>query len=148
MADPPFALGMTPLKDYSSNPAARQMIQPPSLAAGLASHLEDSFSAIGKPIYFQHKDLEREIKGYLDDNYTGIERDAAYGRKQIEKERMSRPHSRFVEAVQQVKGDVERIKQELDSGLEKLLEFRDKIPKESGEEQGQGQREGEGSGLL
>ena len=134
MADPPFALGMAPFKDYSSNPAARQNIQPSSLAAGLAGWLGDSLSAIGKPITLDPKTLERGIKEYLDENFGDIEKNAAYGRKQVEKERMSRPHSRFEHAVQHVKRDVERMKQELDSGLERVLEFKDKIPKESGEE--------------
>ena len=133
MADPPFTLGMTPLKDYSSNPAPRQKSEPPSLAAGLARWLEDSLSAIGKPIHLGYEDLERGIKGYLDENHAGIEKDAVYGRKQIEKERMSRPYSRFEKVVHEVKHDVERMKHELDSGLERVLEFKDKISKETGE---------------
>lgn len=129
----PFTLGMAPLKDYSSNPAARQKVRPPSLAAGLARYLDDALTATGRPINLKKEELEGGIKGYLDDNHSCIEKDAEYGRKQIEKERMSRPHSRFEEAVQQVKRDVERMKHELDLGLERVLEFRDKIPKESGE---------------
>ncbi|CAD6586918.1 MAG: hypothetical protein ASARMPREDX12_002546 [Alectoria sarmentosa] len=129
-----FSLGMGQLKDYSGNPAARQNIQSPSLAAGLASWLEDTLSATGRPINLKHEDFERGIKEYLNDNYNGIEKDAAYGRKVMEKERIPRPHSHFEEAVQQVKRDAERMKQELDLGLDKVLEFRDKIPKEIGEE--------------
>lgn len=117
--------------------------QPPSLAAGLSHYLGNSLSAIGKPIDLKHEDLERGIKRYVDDNYTWIKRDAAHGRKQIEKECMSRPYSRFEATVQQVKRDVERIKHELDAGLERVLEFKDKVPRESGEERGQ--REGERS---
>ena len=90
---------MTPLKDNSSNPAERQKYQPSSLAVGLGSWLGDSLSAIGKPVGLDHKALEREVKEYPDKNYTGIEKDSAYGRQQMEKERMSHPHSRFEDAV-------------------------------------------------
>lgn len=130
MGGEPFALGMAPITGYSST---SQKIEPPSLSAGLARWLEDSLAACGKRLDLTHEDLARGIKGYLDENFTSIEKDAAYGRKQIEKERMSRPYSRFEEAVRQVKRDVERMKNELDLGLEGVLEFRDKIPKESGE---------------
>ena len=117
MADPPFTLGMAPLKDYSSNPAARQKTQPPALA-------------IGKPIAVTPEALELGIKKYLDDNHYGIEKDAAYFRKQIDKERMSSLDSHFEAALKQLKGDLERMKKELDLCLEKVLELKDKIPKE------------------
>lgn len=130
MSGEPFELGMAPLKNYSSK---GQMIEPPSLSAGLARWLGDSLAACGKPLGLTHEDLQRGIKGYLDENFTCIENDAAYGRKQMEKDRMSRPYSSFEEAVKQVKRDVERMKHELDLGLERVLEFRDKIPKVSGE---------------
>ena len=107
-----------------------KLVQPRSLAAGLARHLKDNLSAIGKPIHLEHKYLERGIQSYLDEHHTMIEEDAAYGRKQIEKERMSHPYSRFEEAVQQVKRDVERMKNELDAGLERVLDFKDKTAQE------------------
>lgn len=107
-----------------------KLVQPRSLAAGLARHLKDNLSAIGKPIHLEHKYLERGIQSYLDEHHTLIEEDAAYGREQIENERMSHPYSRFEEAVQQVKRDVERMKSELDAGLERELNFKDIIPRE------------------
>ena len=42
---------------------------------------------------------------------------------------MSHPYSSFEEAVQQVIHDVERMKSELDVGLERVLDFRDKTPR-------------------
>ena len=42
---------------------------------------------------------------------------------------MSHPCSRFKEAIQQVKHDVERMKAELNAGLERVLDFRDKAPR-------------------
>ena len=74
MADPPFALGTTPLKDCSGNLAARQTIQSLALAAGLAYCLGDSLSGTGKPIHLKMEDLERRTKEYLDDNYTSKRR--------------------------------------------------------------------------
>ena len=85
-------------------------------------------SAIGKPLHLEYNDLERGIHIYLEEHYTWIEEVAAYGRKQIQKECISHPYSRSEEAVEQVKRDVERMKSELDAGLERVLDFRDKIP--------------------
>ena len=119
------------MADQSTTP-----VQPQSLAAGLARFLGDNLSAIGKSIHLEHTALEYGHKSYLDEHYAWIEKDAAYGRKQIEKERMSRPRSRFEEAVQQVKRDVERMKSELDAGLERVLDFKDKIPRENRDTEG------------
>ena len=40
---------------------------------------------------------------------------------------MSYACSHFEEVVQQVKHDVERMRSDLDAGLERVLEFRDKV---------------------
>ena len=58
---------------------------------------------------------------------------------------MSHPYSRFEEAVQRVKHDVERITSELDAGLERALDSEDNIPR--GMRDMEGQRRGDGSRL-
>ena len=41
-------------------------------------------------MYVECRDFERRIKEYLDDEFAWIGGDAAYGRKQVERESMSR----------------------------------------------------------